>query len=71
MRQLLLITCVGAVLEFFDFAILFLFADVLTRVFIPGEEGSRLWIFAIFALGYLTRPLGGLLFSHFGDRIWS
>ena len=69
MRQLLLITCVGAVLEFFDFAILFLFADVLTRVFIPGEEGSRLWIFAIFALGYLTRPLGGLLFSHFGDRI--
>jgi MFS family permease len=24
---------------------------------------------AVFAIGYLARPLGGLLFGHFGDRL--
>ena len=67
--KLVLVTCLGAVLEFFDFAIVILFANELSEIFLPeaGDVG-RLWIFAIYLLGNLSRVFGGVLFSHFGDK---
>ncbi len=68
--KLVFITCLGAVLEFLDFAIVILFAGELVEVFLPetGKNGL-LWIFAIYSLGSLSRPIGGVLFSHFGDKV--
>ena len=67
--KLVLVTCLGAVLEFFDFAIVILFANELSEIFLPevGDVG-RLWIFAIYFLGNLSRVFGGVIFSHFGDK---
>ena len=68
--RLVLITCLGAVLEFLDFAIVMLFANELSEVFLPHSgDAGLLWIFAIYSMGSLSRPFGGILFSHFGDRV--
>ncbi|MDP0589629.1 MAG: MFS transporter [Candidatus Endonucleobacter bathymodioli] len=64
------ITCLGAVLEFLDFAIVIFFANELAATFLPGTgDAGRLWIFAIYSIGSVSRIFGGVLFSHFGDRI--
>lgn len=63
---------VGTTIEFFDFYI-FATASVLIfpSVFFPGADPALglLKSFMTFALAFLTRPLGSMLFGHFGDRI--
>lgn len=63
---------VGAVLEWFDF---FIFASlsglILGRLFFqPGDPVSEVLLgFSTLAVGYFARPVGGIIFGHFGDRI--
>lgn len=63
---------VGTAIEWYDF---FAFgtaaALVFSTVFYPDlAQGSGLLAsFATFWVGFLARPIGGLIFSHFGDRI--
>jgi len=61
---------VGNALEWFDFAIYGYFATQIGRVFFPDENpiNQLLAAFGIFAVGYLMRPLGGVLFGYVGDR---
>lgn len=63
---------VGTTIEFFDFYI-FATASVLIfpSVFFPGSDPTlgTLKSFMTFALAFLTRPIGAMLFGHFGDRI--
>lgn len=61
----------GGVLEFYDFIIFALFASYISSSFFPASDklASLLITFATFAIGYLVRPLGGIVFGHFGDRI--
>ncbi|MEQ8344651.1 MAG: MFS transporter [Sneathiellaceae bacterium] len=70
-RKALFLGSIGGGLEFYDFVIYAVFADVIGRTFFPGGDTASHLIaaFAVFAVGYLARPLGGLLFSHFGDRL--
>jgi MFS family permease len=61
----------GAAVEWYDFLLYALCASVVfPSVFFP--EGDKfigtLVSFASLAVGYLARPIGGLLFGHFGDR---
>lgn len=60
----------GGALEFYDFTIYALFAPYLSQYFFPHQDPvlSLLNTFAVFALGYLARPLGGMVFGHFGDK---
>lgn len=60
---------VGNVLEWYDFAVYGYFAPVLARMFFPSEDhfASMLDAFAVFALGFFMRPIGGLIFGHIGD----
>ncbi|MDP0561609.1 MAG: MFS transporter [Candidatus Endonucleobacter sp. (ex Gigantidas childressi)] len=68
--RLICITCLGAVLEFLDFAIVIFFANELSAAFLPcSGDAGRLWIFAIYSMGSVSRIFGGVLFSHFGDRV--
>jgi MFS family permease len=60
----------GGVLEFYDFVIFVFFANTIGDLFFP--PGIPDWIrqfqtFGIFAVGYLARPLGGLVMAHAGD----
>src|SRR5690606_5757891 len=63
---------VGTAIEWYDF---FLFgtaaALVFGTVFYPdlAPGAGLLASFATFWVGFLARPLGGLVFSHFGDRL--
>lgn len=60
----------GGVLEFYDFIIFVFFATTISELFFP--PGIPDWVlqfqtFGIFAVGYLGRPLGGVLMAHAGD----
>jgi len=68
--KLMFVTCIGAALEFFDFAILLLFAKTLSVVFLPDNIGnSLLWMYAIYSGGNIIRPIGGIIISHYGDKV--
>ncbi|MGI2026613.1 MFS transporter [Endozoicomonas acroporae] len=60
----------GGMLEIYDFLIYGLMASYIAENFFPAEDHitSLINTFATFAIGYLTRPLGGVVFGHFGDR---
>jgi MFS family permease len=70
-RKLLLLSCLGGVLEFYDFIIYALFAGTLAKTFFPAENNtvSLMAAFATFFVGYLVRPLGGIFFGHYGDKL--
>ena len=72
MRRILTSSFVGSAIEFYDF-ILYATASsiVFANLFFEGL-GPGLSLFASFstlAAGYLARPLGGVVFGHFGDRV--
>jgi MHS family proline/betaine transporter-like MFS transporter len=61
---------VGNVLELYDFAVYGFLAPVIAANFFPGGGGSGgvLAAFAVFAVGGLMRPVGGILVGHIADR---
>src|SRR5699024_6305152 len=72
MRRILASSFLGSMIEFYDF-ILFATASsfVFNEVFfvnLPSTLGLFL-SFTILAVGYVARPLGGVIFGHFGDRV--
>ncbi|NIH84695.1 MFS transporter [Amycolatopsis granulosa] len=61
----------GSVLEWYDFAIYgVLAATVLGPLFFPGNSGvvQLLLALATQGLGFVARPLGGVVFGHLGDK---
>jgi MFS transporter, MHS family, proline/betaine transporter len=61
---------IGNVLEWYDFAVYAFLATVLAKKFFPsGDELSALLAtFAVFGVGFVVRPLGGILIGRLGDR---
>lgn len=61
---------IGNVLEWFDFAVYGYFAVFIGQTFFPQSDpiAQVVGAFGIFAIGYLARPLGGILIGHVGDR---
>ncbi|MDF1757546.1 MAG: MFS transporter [Legionellaceae bacterium] len=59
----------GNLLEWYDFALYGYFAEEIGAVFFPKfGEGGLLASFVVFAIGFLSRPLGAVLFGYLGDR---
>lgn len=58
----------STIVEWYDFTLYLYFATVLARVFYGGGEVSLLTTLAGFAVAYLMRPLGAIVFGHYGDR---
>ncbi|MGH3585747.1 MAG: MFS transporter [Pseudonocardia sp.] len=64
-------TVVGNTIEFYDFTVYgTLTALVFNQLFFPAADPAvgTLLAFATFAVGFLSRPLGGAVFGHLGDR---
>jgi len=62
---------IGNVLEWFDFAVYGYFASDIGRQFFPqsSARAQQLLAFAVFAIGFFARPIGGLALGVIGDRI--
>ena len=60
---------IGNVLEYYDFGIYGYLATVIARKFFPGSDGTAalLATFAAFGVGFLARPLGGIVLGRLGD----
>ncbi len=69
-RRVIAAGMIGNVLEWYDFAIYGYFATGIGRRFFPHEDAvaQLLSAFGVFALGYVMRPVGGVLIGHIGDR---
>jgi metabolite-proton symporter len=72
LRKVVLASVIGTTIEWYDF---FLYgtaaALVFNRLFFAPTDpltGTML-AFSTYALGFAARPLGGIVFGHFGDRI--
>ncbi len=72
LRRVLLASFVGTTIEWYDF---FLYgtaaALVFNRLFFPTFDplAGTMAAFATYAVGFFARPLGGVVFGHFGDRL--
>ena len=72
MRKVALTALAGTSIEWYDF---FLYAAaaalIFPKAFFPETDPTiaLLLSFSSFAVGFLARPLGGIIFGHFGDKI--
>ena len=68
--RVITLSSLGGALEFYDFVVYSMFAQYIGAAFFPASNPlhSLMYSFSVFAVGYLARPLGGIVFSHFGDK---
>src|SRR5205085_8484619 len=72
LRRVVMASLIGTTIEWYDF---FLYGSaaalVFNKLFFPEYDPltGTLLAFATYALGFVARPLGGVVFGHFGDRI--
>ncbi|MGQ3383438.1 MFS transporter [Glutamicibacter sp. TV12E] len=70
-RRIFMIAGFGTALEFYDFTVYGLAAALIfPKLFFPGFDPlvGTIIAFAAFGSGFLARPLGGIVFGHFGDK---
>ncbi|WP_168792951.1 MFS transporter [Paraburkholderia aromaticivorans] len=68
-RWTMFVSSTSGALETFDIVAYAFFAQQIGRAFFPASAGAtEMLSFALLALGYLVRPLGGLIFGHLGDK---
>ncbi|MDZ4286568.1 MAG: MFS transporter [Prosthecobacter sp.] len=71
-RRVVIASFIGTTIEWYDF---FLYgtaaATVFGTLFFPNADpyAAKMAAFATFAVGFFARPLGGIVFGHFGDRL--
>ncbi|UNQ34040.1 MFS transporter [Prescottella equi] len=71
-RRVAVASCIGTTIEFYDFFIYGTAAAlVFPTVFFPalGSTAGTVASFETFAVAFIARPVGAMLFGHYGDRI--
>jgi MFS transporter, MHS family, proline/betaine transporter len=68
-RRAVTAAVVGNVLEWYDFAVYSFLAGIIGKTFFPSGDPSAelLASFAVFGVGFLARPLGGVVIGRIGD----
>ncbi|WP_435644379.1 MFS transporter [Streptomyces sp. H49] len=72
LRKVVTASALGTTVEYYDFTLYATTAAlVFDKVFFPDASPlvGTLAAFATYFVGYAARPLGGILFGHFGDRL--
>jgi MFS transporter, MHS family, proline/betaine transporter len=69
-RRVVIASVFGNALEWFDFFVYGILAATIARVFFPAEVGETrlLAALALFGIGFVMRPLGGIFFGVYADR---
>lgn len=71
-RKVVFASAIGTAVEWYDFLLYGTAAAlVFNKVFFPNSDPitGAMFAFATYAVGFLARPVGGIVFGHFGDRI--
>jgi MHS family shikimate/dehydroshikimate transporter-like MFS transporter len=71
-RRVVVSALIGASIEWYDFFLYGVVAGIVfSKLYFPGSDPvvSTLLAYTTFAVGFVTRPLGGVIFGHFGDKI--
>ena len=68
MRKVIIPGMIGNAAEWFDYALYAQFAYIIGQHFFPDSEMRDTLTFAVFAAGFIVRPLGGIIFGNIGDR---
>ncbi|MQA63570.1 MAG: MFS transporter [Actinophytocola sp.] len=72
LRTVLASSVVGTTVEWYDFFLYGIAASIVfNKLYFPSDDPliGTLLAFATFAVGFLARPVGGLIFGHIGDRV--
>ncbi len=69
-RRAIVSSVLGSGLEWFDFLVYGYFAKIIAQVFFPADRPfvSITLTLATFAIGFLVRPIGGVLLGMYADR---
>jgi MFS family permease len=69
LRRVVLASVLGNGLEWFDFVSYGYFASIIAKVFFPADSNLSLVLtFATFAVGFVVRPVGGIMLGAYADR---
>ncbi|MDR5740219.1 MFS transporter [Caballeronia sp. LZ016] len=70
-KKAILATVIGSGLEWFDFSGYAFFAAIIGKLFFPAgnETTSLLLALATFGVGFVMRPLGGIAFGIYADKV--
>ncbi|WP_227514159.1 MFS transporter [Psychrobacter sp. P11G5] len=69
-KNIVLFICFCSAIAFFDFLIYLYIADIVSSAFFPASTNPdvlKLRGIGLFAVGYLARPLGGIILGRYGD----
>jgi MHS family proline/betaine transporter-like MFS transporter len=71
MNNVVMSCMIGNALEWYDFAIYGFFAEIIGRQFFPASSPAAqlLMSLGIFAIGFLARPVGAIIFGQMGDKV--
>ena len=73
MRKVAMTSLAGTSIEWYDFFIYGTAAALIfPRAFFPSDMPEMVALmaaFGTFAIGFIARPIGGVIFGHFGDRV--
>ena len=72
LRRVVVSSLVGAVIEWYDFFLYGVVAGIVfNKIFFPDFDATvgTILAFATFAVGFVARPVGGIIFGHFGDKL--
>ena len=67
-KRSLAIAGLSTIVEWYDFTLYLYLAALLSRIFYGGGAAGVGHVLAGFAIAYLMRPLGAIVFGHIGDR---
>ena len=71
-RRVVISALVGASIEWYDFFLYGVVAGIVfNKLYFPAGDPvvATMLAYTTFAVGFVTRPLGGVIFGHFGDKI--
>ncbi|WP_418648103.1 MFS transporter [Thauera butanivorans] len=71
-RRVVTASLIGATIEWYDFFLYGVVAGIVfNKLYFPVDDPmvSTMLAYGTFAVGFISRPLGGVIFGHFGDKI--
>lgn len=71
MAKAVLAGSVGNALEWFDYGLYGYFAAIISSQFFPSKDPitALMLTFIVFGVGFVMRPIGGLIFGHYADKV--